>query len=104
MIETAHADKSGFSWIPTDADHYRVVRGLQANLANLINGSPDFSCYAFGPSTSVTITSDDPQLVAGRCYYYLIQGYNCGDPDLWVGPAGNSTAGARLIDTQVVCD
>jgi hypothetical protein len=96
---------TGFSWSATDAGSYRVVRGLQENLANLDNSSADFFCYKWGSdaSLSVDISADDPSSVAGRCYYYLTQGYSGTDPDLYLGPAGSSTAGARQVNTQSDC-
>jgi len=105
VVEAA-VTPSGFSWSATDADNYRVVRGSQENIANLDNGSADFSCYKWGAQTalSVDISSDDPSGVAGRCYYYLMQGYNGPDPDLYIGPAGNSTAGPRQVNLQANCD
>ncbi len=103
VIETVNG-KIGFNWTATDAANYRVVRGLQTNLPALITSATDFSCYAFGASTSVDIQADDPSGVSGRCYYYLIQGYNCADPDAYLGPAGPATAGARQVETPANCD
>ncbi len=97
-------DKTQFSWTAVTADNYRVVRGLNADLANLLSASADFSCYAFGSSTSVNISADDPGGESGRCYYYLVQAYNGTDPDLCVGPAGNATGGARQVETPAACN
>ena len=36
---------------------------------------------------------------AGRCYYYLITGYN----GMGEGPAGNATAGPRVVDPTGAC-
>lgn len=93
-----------FSWNETDAQNYRVLRGIQSDLPNLLNNSPDFDCYSFGPSRNVDISSDDPSGVPGKCFYYLVQGYNCGDPDLYLGPPGNSSSGPRQVETKQPCD
>ena len=105
VIESS-VSAGGFGWSATDAENYRVVRGLRANLAALDTGSADFSCYKWGTNAalSVDISGDDPSSVEGKCFYYIIQGYNGSDPDLYTGPAGNSTAGARQVNTQAACD
>lgn len=103
VLETV-VTSSGFSWSATDAQNYRVLRGVQSNLSALETAETDFSCYSFGAATSVNISADDPSGQAGRCFYYLAQGYNGTDPDAYLGPAGNSTAGPRVINTQSTCD
>lgn len=105
VIEST-VNQNGFGWGATDAEKFRVVRGLCANLSDLDTGSTDFSCYKWGTSAalSVDISGDDPSAVEGKCFYYIIQGYNGSDPDLYLGPAGNSTAGARQVNTQAACD
>jgi len=95
---------TGFGWNATDAQSYRVLRGVQSNLPALETADADFSCYSFGAATSVNISADDPSGEPGMCYYYLVQGYNGPDPDMYFGPAGNSTAGPRVINTQSACD
>jgi hypothetical protein len=101
VAETANADKSGFSWPATDAENYRVARGLKADLINLLNISTDFSCYWHGAVLSVSITADDPSGQTDRCYYYLIQGFNGSDPDTstCMGPAGHG----RQVNMAVAC-
>lgn len=93
-------------WGATDADNYRVVRGIRTDLPNLDNSSTDFSCYKWGTNAalSVDISVDDPSSVDGRCFYYIVQGYNGSDPDLYTGPAGNSTAGTRQVNTPAACN
>ncbi len=108
VIETVNG-KIGFNWVDTDAAYYRVVRGLQANLAALITTGTDFACTAaFGDINAVDIQLDDPQAETGRCYYYLIQGYNGTDPDLCVGPAGDArvlgVATPRSIELTNTCN
>lgn len=95
---------SSIGWPATDAANYRVLRGLRENLAALDSASQDFSCHSFGSSLTVDISGDDPSGVDGRCFYYLVQGYNGSDPDLYLGPAGNSTLGPRSIETPSACD
>ena len=41
----------------------------------------------------------DPTGEAGRCYYYLVTGYN-GNGE---GPEGNATAGPREVNTTGAC-
>jgi beta-lactamase superfamily II metal-dependent hydrolase len=107
VIETVNADKSGFKWTNiAGADDYRVVRGLRSNLASLITGAAGFSCYQYGiasGATGVAIGADDPSVVTDRCYYYLIQGYDCSDPNADLDTAGNSTAGQRIINLSANC-
>lgn len=110
VIETVNADKSGFRWTNiSGADYYRVVRGLQSNLSALISSAADFSCRAFGIADGTVgfafDGTDDSSGVTGRCYYYIIQGYDCDDPDAaYVGPAGNATAGARQVEMPANCN
>ena len=104
VLESVNGTGGGFSWSPTDASYYRVVRGLKIDLPALETTAADFSCYTFGPSTSVDISSDDPSGEEGMCYYYLIQGYNGNDPDAYLGPAGDSTSGPRSVETPSPCD
>lgn len=110
VIETVNTDKSGFKWTNiSGADYYRVVRGLQSNLAALITSATDFSCRSFGIVNGTTgfvfDGTDDSSGVVGRCYYYIIQGYDCDDPDAaYLGPAGNATAGTRQVEMPAVCN
>lgn len=91
VAETVNTDKSGFGWGAIDAESVRALRGIKSDLPALCTSDPDFSCYATGLTASLDITSDDPSGVDGRCYYYLLQGYNgcCGD--ICFGPLGSAT-------------
>ena len=102
VVETVNTDKTGFKW--TDilgADFYRVVRALKADLATY-----NFTgCVQYGiasGTTGVNISSEDPSGVAGRCFYYIVQGYDCSDPDEFLGPAGDGTVTRTLAATT--CD
>lgn len=95
---------NGFVWNPSDAQRYRVLRGIQSDLPNLLNNLSDFACYSFGTSTSIDIGADDPSQVQGKCFYYIVQGYNCNDPDNYLGPAGNSSSGPRQVNTPSPCN
>jgi len=110
VIETVNTDKSGFKWTNiSGADYYRVARGIQSNLAALLTSGTDFSCRSFGISDGATgfvfDGSDDSSGVSGRCYYYMIQGYDCEDPDSsYLGPPGNATAGVRQVELAAPCN
>lgn len=102
VVETVNADKSGFKWADiTYADNYRVVRAVKDNLSSF-----NYACHTYGittGTTGATISGDDPSGETGRCYFYIIQGYGCSDPDEFLGPAGEATSGPRsLAATQ--CD
>lgn len=106
VVETVNTDKTGFKWanISSLPDNYRVVRALRENLAAMA-----FSCigsrgYGLNGTTGFVFdgTADDPQGVSGRCYYYIIQGYDCSDPDEYVGPAGDGVVTRTLPATS--CD
>ncbi|HNQ77201.1 MAG TPA: hypothetical protein PKJ37_05585 [Acidobacteriota bacterium] len=110
VIETVNTDKSGFKWTNiSGADYYRVARGIQSNLPALITSGADFSCRSFGISDGATgfvfDGTDDSSGVSGRCYYYIIQGYDCEDPDaVYLGPPGSATAGARQVELTAACN
>ncbi|NMC00442.1 MAG: DNRLRE domain-containing protein, partial [Thermoanaerobaculaceae bacterium] len=55
---------------------YRLYRGLQSNLANLLNGNQNFCKKYEGANTSADISLDNPSSVEGNCYYYLVTAYN----------------------------
>jgi hypothetical protein len=99
VVDTVMVAGNGFSWTSIGSTGYRVVRGLQGNLAALLDESTDFCTYWSGTATSLDISADDPSLVTGRCYYYLIQGYNGSDANTCLGPAGNG----RIVDTSGSC-
>jgi len=76
-------------------DGYRLYRGVQGNLASLLNGNSDFCKRYDGANTSVDITADDPSSVEGRCYYYLVTAYNSAGE----GSAGNG----RVLNSTGNC-
>jgi len=98
--KTPAGDKTQFTWTAIAADRCKVVRGIQSNLAALVDGTSDFACYASNLTTSVNIAADDPSGVTGRCYYYLIAGYNCSDSSQYVGPYGLGKSGAQRVVNQ----
>ncbi len=104
VVETVNTDKTGFKWADiAGADYYRVVRALNADLSTY-----SFGCIGsrgFGISTGATgfvfdATEDDSQGVAGRCFYYIVQGYDCEDPDEYLGPAGDGVVTRNLPVTN----
>lgn len=105
VVETVNTDKSGFGWGTIDADQVRALRGLRSDLAALCTTATDFSCYAIGLTNNLSIDSDDPSVVEGRCFYYLLQGYNGGDADAYLGPLGDATPPCvRQVQTPSNCD
>lgn len=107
VIESVKTDKSGFTWSNiTGADLYRVIRGTRSSLEGLLSSATDFSCYQTGiieGSIGVDISADEPSGDTDRCFYYLIQGYDCLDPDAYLGTAGNSSTGERVVNLPSYC-
>ena len=107
VVETVNMDKSGFTWTNiAGADLYRVIRGNRSSLEGLLSSATDFSCYQTGiidGSIGVDISSDDPSQDSDRCFYYLIQGYDCIDPDAYLGTAGNTSTGERIVNLPSYC-
>jgi hypothetical protein len=93
-------DKNTQTW-PGDssAASYRLYRGVKAGLPNLLSANVD-SCLRYeGSSTSTTISDDPTSLGAGDFYWYLVVGVQ-GPAE---GPAGNATAGARIVNSTGTC-
>jgi N-acetylneuraminic acid mutarotase len=95
-------DKSGFNWSAITADNYRTIRGIKDDLPSLSIATTTFDCYSYGPQNTLIISSDDPSGVSGRCYYYIVQGYNGTDPNTTscMGPAGS---GMTFTDIETHC-
>jgi subtilisin-like proprotein convertase family protein len=95
-------NKTTHNWPSTSgATSYKVYRGIQGQLANLLNSGTD-SCVKYdGAATSCTV-NDDPSGVAGRFYWYLVTASN-GNGE---GTAGNHTSGAggpRVVNSTGNC-
>lgn len=101
VSESWSSDKINYSWTGIGSDNYRVLRGIQADLANLANSNNDGCLRYAGPNTVLDVSGDDPQSVAGKFYWYLIQGYNGPDPNSCVGSAG---LGANGLERNVTWD
>ena len=95
------AGKDTLSWAAlSNASSYRLYRGEAAGLPSLLNSSAD-SCTRFDGATTTTgpILTEGPASVAGRLYWYLVVGVGCsGD-----GPAGQATAGTRIVNSTGAC-
>ena len=92
-------DKSTQSWPPVSgATSYTLYRGVLAGLPNLLNNASDSCTKYTGAGTSATDTSD-PSMVTGRLYWYLVTASNA----YGEGPAGNATAGARIVNSTGTC-
>ena len=84
------------------ATGYRVYRGTKGQLPELLlNINQDFCTRYDGTDLSLDVTSDNPVAIDGtnRVVYYLIVAYN-GSGE---GPAGNATAGPRVVNTTGSC-
>jgi len=101
IVETVSAGSITWPDI-AGADFYRVVRAVRADLAGY-----NFGCFAgsYGIASGAAgadISLHDPSGEAGRCYYYIVQGYDCDDPDEYLGPAGDGVVDRTLAATT--CD
>jgi alpha-tubulin suppressor-like RCC1 family protein len=93
-------DKNTQTW-PSDssASSYRLYRGVKAALPYLLNAAAD-SCLRYQGTETTAPTADDPtNLSAGDFYWYLVVGVN-GPAE---GPAGNATAGQRIVNSSGAC-
>lgn len=94
-------DKITQSWPsePTATGGYRLYRGIISQLPSLLTTDQD-SCLKYeGTDTSVDLSADDPSAVEGRLYWYLVTAYNGAGE----GPAGNGTAGSRIVNSTGTC-
>jgi len=97
---TFSEDKETLNWpLAGGATGYRVYRiNSKADLPNLLNSNHD-SCTRYdGSSLSATIT-DDPSLATDKIYFYLVTATN----GTIEGPAGNATAGERIVNSTGNC-
>jgi hypothetical protein len=86
---------------PSDssAASYRLYRGVKAGLPYLLDSRAD-SCLRYEGAATSAPTADDPtSLGAGDFYWYLVVGVN-GPAE---GPAGNATAGPRIVNSSGQC-
>jgi subtilisin-like proprotein convertase family protein len=91
--------KTGMEWSAAlYATSYNLYRGVAADLPLLLNASDD-SCRRLvvaGTSTGSVIT-EAPS--SGAIYWYLVLGQN----GTGEGPAGNATAGPRVLNSSGAC-
>jgi hypothetical protein len=80
------------------ATGYNVYRGVLLDLPNLLNSNTD-SCTKYTGSATSCAVGDDPTQAAGGFYWYLVTGTNTAGE----GPAGNATAGARVVNSTGGC-
>jgi len=93
-IQSFWLDRATQTWSEaSDADSYRLYRGTLADLPNLLNGGLD-SCLIYEGYLPKHLCSENPALVAGRLYWYLVTGVNAAGE----GSAGNATSGGRVVD------
>ena len=80
----------------TGATGYKLYRGIQSGLPNLLTADND-SCLRYeGSTTSVDLSPDDPSSETGRLYWYIVTGTN-GSGE---GPSGNG----RIVNSSGVCE
>ena len=94
-------DKTAQSWPPlSGAATYKVYRGVQSGLENLLTTAGD-SCLRYEGSDEVlNVASDDPSTETGAFFWYLVVGVN-GSGE---GSAGSATGGPRVVNSSGNCD
>jgi hypothetical protein len=94
--------KTAHNWPSTSgATSYKVYRGIQGQLANLLNSGTD-SCVKYDGASTNCAVNDDPAGEAGRFYWYLVTASNTGGE----GTAGTHTNGAggpRVLNSTGNC-
>ncbi len=97
-------DKTTLTWPVNSAatSGYKLYRGDQSGLPNLLNASND-SCLRFTGANETANTAssltEDPALASGRFYWYLVTGSNM----FGEGTAGSATAGPRIVNSSGAC-
>jgi hypothetical protein len=92
-------DKDTHTWPANlQAASYIVYRGTLGDLPNLLDTNLDSCTKYTGAATSIPVT-DDPSIVPGGFYWYLVTGVNGAGE----GTAGNATAGERIVNTTGTC-
>ena len=90
------ADKKVQSWpAEPSATGYALYIGRMSHLDELATGAENCGIRYCGTSTSVDLSSDDPRLWEGRCFWYLVTAYNANGE----GPAGTG----RIINSSGAC-
>ncbi len=80
----------------TGATGYKLYRGIQSGLPNLLTADND-SCLRYeGSTTSVDLSPDDPSSETGRLYWYIVTAIN-GSGE---GPSGNG----RIVNSSGNCE
>jgi hypothetical protein len=94
-IQSFWQDKATQVWpeIP-GAEKYRLYRGTVSQLPNLLNGGID-SCLQYEGILPEYLCSENPALVTGRLYWYLVTAINRSGE----GSAGSATAGQRIVNS-----
>jgi len=92
--------KTAQDW-PSDpkATSYTLYRGVQAVLPALLTATVDSCTRYTGATNGASALTEDPSVVAGRFYWYLVTGSNGGGE----GPAGNATGAARIVNPSDAC-
>lgn len=83
-----------------NASAYRLYRGAAAELPQLLTPAID-SCVRFEGAVTSTgpVLLESPAAISGRVYWYLVVGANGSN----LGPAGNATAGPRIVNSSGAC-
>jgi hypothetical protein len=89
-----------YSWdsVP-GADGYRLYRGTYADLPNLMNLNSDGCIRYDGAATSFDCSLEDPSLVTGKLYWYLVTAYT----GVCEGTAGEGTRFTRNLSSSGAC-
>ncbi len=89
-------DKSTQSWpLEATGTGYKLYRGILEDLQYLLTADND-SCIRYeGGNTSIELSTDDPQALPGRLYWYLVTATNGAGE----GPSGNG----RIVNSPGNC-
>jgi hypothetical protein len=94
-IQSFYLDKSTQIWPEVEgAEKYRLYRGTLADLPNLKNSNID-SCLLYEGTIPRYVCSEDPSLVPGKLYWYLVTAVNTAGE----GSAGNG----RIVNSSGGC-
>jgi hypothetical protein len=97
----APGSKAELTWIAASgATLHKVLRGVLADLPNLLTTAPD-GCERWTGSGTTTgaVLGEDPSTVAGSLYWYLVIGAN----GTIEGSAGSTGAGPRNATSTGGC-
>ncbi len=99
-VSPCSGSRDCFAWTPVpEATHYRVYRGDPSSLPGLLDESADacFRLAPLDPTTGPDLLEPGPH---GAFFWYLVTAVAGAEEE---GPAGNASAGPRVLDPQGDC-